>query len=58
MFASLSPDEAAKSGDEDAPEPNVLDALGKFESWYEATHTGSFWILFENYMPETPVVDF
>ena len=59
MFASLSPeDAAAATANEDAPEPNVLDELGAFERWYAETHTGPFWALFENYMPETPVVDF
>ena len=55
MFASLSPDEATN---EDRPEPDVIDELGAFERWYAETHTGPFWVLFENYMPETPVVDF
>ena len=32
--------------------------LKNFERWYAETHTGPFWVLFENYMPETPVVDF
>ena len=53
MFASLAP-----SGDEDAPPPDVIATLGEFESWYGETHPNPFWILFENYIPETPVVDF
>ena len=53
MFASLAP-----SGDEDAPAPDVIAALAEFERWYGETHPNPFWILFENYMPETPVVDF
>lgn len=53
MFASLAP-----ANDEDAPEPDVIGALAEFEHWYAETHPNPFWILFENYMPETPVVDF
>jgi len=53
MFASLAP-----SDDEDAPPPDVIAALSEFERWYGETHPNPFWILFENYMPETPVVDF
>jgi hypothetical protein len=53
MFASLAP-----SDDEDAPRPDVIKALAEFETWYAETHPGPFWSLFENYMPETPVVDF
>jgi hypothetical protein len=53
MFTSLAP-----SGDEDAPTPDVIAALGEFERWYDETHPNPFWILFENYIPETPVVDF
>jgi hypothetical protein len=59
MFASLSPDNlASASGDEDAPEPDVIKVLTEFERWYAESHSGPFWVLFENYMPETPVVDF
>jgi hypothetical protein len=53
MFASLAP-----SDDEDAPTPDVIGALSEFERWYGETHPNPFWILFENYLPETPVVDF
>jgi hypothetical protein len=53
MFASLAP-----PGDEDAPTPDVIGALAEFERWYGETHPNPFWILFENYIPETPVVDF
>jgi hypothetical protein len=37
---------------------DVIDALTEFERWYAETHPKPFWVLFENYMPETPVVDF
>ena len=53
MFASLAPIES-----EDEPKPDVLAALAHFEAWYLATHPAPFWMLFENVMPETPVVDF
>jgi hypothetical protein len=53
MFASLAPAES-----EDEEEPDVVRALKEFEAWYAETHPNSFWVLFENYMPETPVVDF
>ncbi|MGA2126824.1 MAG: hypothetical protein ABSG76_11800 [Xanthobacteraceae bacterium] len=53
MFATLAP-----SGDEDAPGPDVIAALAEFETWYAETHSSPFWMLFESYMPETPVVDF
>ena len=53
MFASLAPSE----GDDEA-KPDVIKLLADFEAWYEETHPHPFWFLFENYMPETPVVDF
>jgi hypothetical protein len=53
MFASL----AASEGDDEA-KPDVIKSLADFEAWYEETHPHPFWFLFENYMPETPVVDF
>ena len=54
IFASLAP--ALK--DDDAPLPDVLDALAEFETWYRETHPHPFWMLFENQMPDTPLVDF
>jgi hypothetical protein len=53
MFASLAPTES-----EDQEKPDVIRALKEFEAWYAETHSNPFWVLFENYMPETPVVDF
>jgi hypothetical protein len=52
VFASLAP------ADDEAPCPDVVRALADFEAWYRQTHPDSFWMLFEHYMPETPVVDF
>jgi hypothetical protein len=34
------------------------EALAAFEAWYEEAHGSPFWVLFEHYMPETPLVDF
>jgi hypothetical protein len=53
MFAGLKP---ADDVEEEKPDP--MEKLTEFEAWYEQTHPNSFWVLFENYMPETPVVDF
>jgi len=33
-------------------------ALAAFEAWYHEAHGSPFWILFEHYMRETPLVDF
>jgi len=52
MFAQLAPEEAER-------EPaDTAKVLTEFEAWYAATHPVPFWVLFENVMPETPVVDF
>jgi hypothetical protein len=53
MFASLAPSES-----DDEAKLDVIKSLADFEAWYEETHPHPFWFLFENYMPETPVVDF
>jgi hypothetical protein len=53
MFASLAPPES-----DDEEKPDVVKTLREFETWYASTHPNPFWVLFENYMPETPVVDF
>ncbi len=52
MFLSAAPPEA------EAPDADVLATLTEFETWYAEKHGTPFWILFENHMPETPVVDF
>jgi hypothetical protein len=51
LFANLHPVENQRSAD-------VLALLKEFEAWYEATHSTSFWDLFDQPMPETPLVDF
>ena len=52
VFASVSPAEA------EPPDADVLGALEQFEAKYLAKRGAPFWSLFENYFPETPVVDF
>ncbi len=52
MFAARAPT------DDEAPPADPLAALGEFESWYGATHPNPFWVLFDHYIPETPLVDF
>lgn len=52
MFDQLAPEEA------ESEPADVSAALADFERWYAATHPVAFWVLFENVMPETPVVDF
>jgi len=42
----------------DEAETSPADALADFEAWYAETHPGPFWALFDQYMPETPLVDF
>src|SRR5262245_37456013 len=53
VFADLS-----SVNDTEPPTPGVLKALADFEDWYAQAHAGPFWVLFENEMRETPVVDF
>ena len=36
----------------------VLDELERFETWFEGAHGKSFYALFDQYVPEVPVVDF
>ena len=52
VFVSMAPPEA------EADDADVMAALKEFEAWYAAKHGSPFWVLFENHMPETPVVDF
>jgi hypothetical protein len=51
VFAGLRPQP-------EIPTPDVVALLAAFETWYEATHSVPFWNLFEQPMPETPLVDF
>jgi hypothetical protein len=43
---------------EDAPTTTVQNALAEFETWYAGSRKSPFWVLFEQYIPETPLVDF
>lgn len=53
IFAAGAPAERAPT-----QVPDVRRELATFEAWYAETHSGPFWNLFENYLRETPVVDF
>ena len=48
-------DDDAESSDGGA---RVLAALSAFESWYAESHSGPFWALFDQYVPQTSIVDF
>ena len=48
---------SGKAGPPGAGE-EITGALDAFECWYEETYGTSFWSLFENELPETPLVDF
>ena len=51
VFANL-------TAENEAPLPDVAQALVEFESWYAETRDTPFWALFDQYRSETPVVDF
>jgi hypothetical protein len=51
LFASLRPQP-------EAPAVDVIALLATFEAWYAAAHRIPFWDLFDQPMPETPLVDF
>ena|SRR5437763_885458 len=57
MFLQQSPERSVEEQVEQG-EISPMDALAEFEAWYVGTHPVPFWILFENVMPQTPVVDF
>jgi len=38
--------------------PAVVPELEAFEAWFEGAHGKSFYALFDQYVPEVPVVDF
>ena len=52
VYVGMAPPEA------EADDVDVMEALKEFEAWYQAKHGSPFWVLFENHIPETPVVDF
>jgi hypothetical protein len=41
-----------------ASAPSVQEALADFEKWYASCHPAPFLALFEQYIPDTPRVDF
>ena len=51
IFRNLAP-----NGDGSAE--SIQQSLAEFESWYAQSRQTLFWVLFENYLPETPRVDF
>jgi hypothetical protein len=53
-----SPADEAEAGDEAEPPPDPAAVLAAFESWYAERVGTPFWLLFENQMRETPLVDF
>jgi hypothetical protein len=52
------PDASTTLASSELSPPDVLGALTAFEAWYEGTYRAAFWTLFEQPMPETPLVDF
>jgi hypothetical protein len=48
----------ASAQDEDGLPTDVDADLGAFEGWYAESRGSSFWMLFEQQMPDTPRVDF
>ena len=57
VFATLAPPNE-DAPDNETPDADVIKSLAEFEGWYAASHTTPFWVLFEQYVAETPVVDF
>lgn len=55
IFADLHAKEDDSSSAADA---SALPALAAFEAWYVATHPLPFWALFDQYVPQTSIVDF
>jgi hypothetical protein len=54
IFADLHP----ISGELSPDEGSALTALAAFEAWYVTTHPVPFWALFDQYVPQTSIVDF
>lgn len=46
--------DAAAEGDAG---PDLTAALAEFEDWYQATYGKSFWVLFDQEIPELPLVE-
>ena len=72
MFVHLAPDLKLRAHSDAKPVPtlaecaqsaeipaaDVMAALAAFEAWYAESRGTPFWVLFDRYIPETPVVDF
>jgi hypothetical protein len=43
---------------EDEPVPSAQEALADFERWYADSRRTPFWVLFDHYVQQTPLVDF
>jgi hypothetical protein len=52
------PPEGAPPQEAEKPKPDPAAALAAFEAWHLEARGVPFWVLFERWMPETPVVDF
>src|SRR5262245_9127236 len=48
---------ASCAATEEAPAGEVARALAAFESWYVTRYQRPFWTLFEQYVPELPLVE-
>ena len=46
------------SAPEELPATAVLHELETFETWFEQAHGKSFYVLFDQYVPQVPLVDF
>ena len=42
---------------QDAPSGSIAGALAEFEAWYRDRRGNSFWVLFEQQLPELPLVE-
>ena len=62
VFRSFAPSEDAAAAPAAAaaaaPTVSVEDALAEFEAWYARERQTPFWLLFDQYVVETPLVDF
>ncbi len=43
---------------DELPAASVTQELEQFEAWFEEVHGKPFYVLFDQYVPEVPVVDF
>jgi len=57
VFRGFAPSEDAAAAAA-PPAVSVEDALAEFETWYARERQTPFWLLFDQYVVETPLVDF